>query len=73
MKKAGLLCLLVLLVVVMQGGAAPESYPSKFIKVIVPYPAGGPADQRSRQLAERLRRALGQPVVVENKPGAGGG
>jgi len=71
-KKAGPLCLLVFLAVLMPGNAAPDSYPSKLIKIIVPWPAGGSADQRSRQVAERLTKAVGQPVVVENRPGASG-
>lgn len=48
------------------------SWPSKPIKLIVPYAAGGFADTRARKLAEPLSRALGQPVVIENRAGAGG-
>lgn len=49
-----------------------EDYPSRALRLICPWPPGGVADLRSRQIAERLSRALGQSVVVENKPGASG-
>ncbi len=48
-----------------------ETYPSRTIKIIVPTPAGGPVDVMARLLASALPGALGQNVVVENKPGAG--
>jgi len=70
MKKTGWLCLLVFLAV--QGSAVADNYPSKPIKIVVPWPAGGPVDQRSRQIAAKLTKAVGQPVVVENRPGASG-
>jgi tripartite-type tricarboxylate transporter receptor subunit TctC len=49
-----------------------SSWPSKTIVILVPFPAGGSADLSARLLAEHLKGALGQTVVVENKPGAGG-
>jgi tripartite-type tricarboxylate transporter receptor subunit TctC len=52
-------------------GAQDAAYPSKPIRLIVPYPPGGPLDVAARTLAERLKDPLGT-VVVENKPGAGG-
>lgn len=52
-------------------GAAP-AWPTKTVRMIVGYPAGSSPDMQARLLAEPLSRALGQPVVVENKPGAGG-
>ena len=49
-----------------------DSYPSKPINYIVPYGAGGGADARSRQIAQKMSVILKQPIIVDNKPGAGG-
>jgi tripartite-type tricarboxylate transporter receptor subunit TctC len=49
-----------------------QTYPTKPIRFIVPYPAGGPLDQVARILADKMKDGLGQNVIVENKPGAGG-
>ncbi|MFZ3039421.1 MAG: tripartite tricarboxylate transporter substrate binding protein [Polynucleobacter sp.] len=51
---------------------AQTNYPNKPITVVVPYGAGGSADSRSRQLAQKMSLILKQPFVVDNKPGAGG-
>ena len=51
---------------------AQANYPSKPINLIVPYGAGGSADSRSRQLAQKMSLILKQPIVIDNKPGAGG-
>ncbi len=51
---------------------AAAAWPTKPIRMIVGYPSGSSPDMQARLLAEPLSRALGQPVVVENKPGAGG-
>ena len=48
----------------------PE-YPTKSLRIVVPFPAGGATDMLTRGVAERLSQRLGQPVVVENKPGGG--
>jgi tripartite-type tricarboxylate transporter receptor subunit TctC len=55
--------------------AAPvgaQSFPSRPVKLVVPFPAGGPLDTTGRAIAQRLTEAWGQSVVVENRPGAGG-
>jgi tripartite-type tricarboxylate transporter receptor subunit TctC len=52
--------------------ASAEVYPSRPITIIVPFAAGGPADTLARMLGERMRNSLGQPVIVENAPGAAG-
>ena len=48
-----------------------QDYPNRTIRVIVPFGAGGPTDVFTRALGEELRKALGQPIVMENRPGAG--
>jgi tripartite-type tricarboxylate transporter receptor subunit TctC len=53
-----------------QGQPDSVSYPSRNVHLIVPFPAGGPADIVARLLAQKLSDAWGQPVIVENKAGA---
>ena len=52
--------------------AVAQTYPSRPITLIAPFPAGGPLDTIARIIAEPMREALGQPVVIENVAGAGG-
>ena len=52
--------------------ASAESYPTRPVTIVAPFPAGGPSDALARILSEPLRAALGQPVVIENVVGAGG-
>ena len=53
-------------------GHAADDYPSKALRIIVPFPAGSTADVRTRQIAKPLAQRLGQSIIVENKPGASG-
>ena len=52
--------------------ASAAEFPTKPINLIVPWPAGGSGDITARTLAETARKELGQPIIIENKPGAGG-
>jgi tripartite-type tricarboxylate transporter receptor subunit TctC len=58
--------------VLWAGVALAQSYPTKPIRMIVPWPAGGGVDTAARIIAQPLSERLGQPVVIENKPGAAG-
>jgi tripartite-type tricarboxylate transporter receptor subunit TctC len=59
------------LAALLRRGYAQEAFPSRALRLVVPFPPGGLTDVLGRAVAERLGRALGQTVVVENKPGAG--
>ena len=54
------------------GDAVGQSYPSKNIRIVVPFPAGGGVDTMARILGNKLSERVGQPVLIEHKPGAGG-
>lgn len=66
------IALVVLLTGALSATAQAQNYPLKPIRIIVGGVAGSPSDVRTRQVAQKLNEALGQPVVVDNRPGAGG-
>jgi tripartite-type tricarboxylate transporter receptor subunit TctC len=72
--RPGIGCLLALLFVILAGASAAQAqgYPARPITIIVPFAAGGATDVLARILAEPMRAALGQPVVIENVTGAAG-
>src|SRR5215831_6062799 len=53
--------------------AKAQVYPTRLIKVVVPFPPGGPTDGMARIISDRLGAVLGQSIIVENRGGAGGG
>ena len=65
-------CVATLLLLGMSGALWAQNWPTKPIRMIIAFPPGGPTDLVSRVLAQRLSEQLGQQVIVDNKPGAGG-
>jgi tripartite-type tricarboxylate transporter receptor subunit TctC len=65
-------CVAALLLLGMSGALWAQNWPTKPIRMIIAFPPGGPTDLVSRVLAQRLSEQLGQQVIVDNKPGAGG-
>lgn len=53
-------------------GASAQSYPNQPVRIVVPFAAGGAVDTVARVVGQKMSESLGQPVVIENKPGAGG-
>jgi tripartite-type tricarboxylate transporter receptor subunit TctC len=62
----------ILFSVATAAGAHAQTFPSRIITIVVPLPPGGATDTLARTLADHMRGSLGQPVIVENMPGAGG-
>lgn len=72
-RSAGLAFAAALLAILAPSGhAGAQGYPARPITMIVPYPAGGPADAVGRIMLEEMRKSLGQPVLIENVAGASG-
>ena len=65
-------CVAALILLLIAQGAISNDYPTKPIRLIVPFGTGGATDSSARAVSERLSRRLGQTVIVENRPGAGG-
>jgi tripartite-type tricarboxylate transporter receptor subunit TctC len=61
-----------LIAALIQGGALAQTYPSKPVRLVVTYPAGGSSDLMARVLGNKLSEIWGQPVIIESKPGAAG-
>src|SRR5919201_3207217 len=64
--------LLGLMLTLHLGLAAAQAYPNKALKLVTPFPPGGSADVIARLIGQQLSQQLGQPVVIDNRPGAGG-
>ena len=64
--------LLIVATVLLCATAQAQDYPAKPIRFIVPFPPGGSSDLIARAIAPRMAEKMGQPVLVENRPGAGG-
>src|SRR5690606_18011805 len=65
-------CLVAVGALLPLGAQAASDWPTKTITIVVPFPPGGATDQLGRITAQHLSESLGQSVIVENKPGAGG-
>jgi tripartite-type tricarboxylate transporter receptor subunit TctC len=72
MTLKGLLCVAVLGLCITPTEVPAQSYPSRSITVVVPFPAGGPSDVVARIVADQMSKTLGQQLVIENVGGAGG-
>src|SRR6185295_16903961 len=64
--------ILLLVVVAIAASAGAQSWPTRQVQLVVPYAPGGVVDLVGRTLGQRLSQQVGQPVVIDNRPGAGG-
>jgi tripartite-type tricarboxylate transporter receptor subunit TctC len=71
-RRLGLIALTAMSIAAVASQAEAQSYPNRPIRMIAPFPAGGLVDVLARAIGEELAKTLGQPIIVENKPGAGG-
>jgi tripartite-type tricarboxylate transporter receptor subunit TctC len=71
-RRLGLIVLTAMSIAAVASQAEAQSYPNRPIRMIAPFPAGGLVDVLARAIGEELAKTLGQPIIVENKPGAGG-
>jgi tripartite-type tricarboxylate transporter receptor subunit TctC len=71
-RRFGRVALAIVAIACMASPAQPQGYPNRTIRMIAPFPAGGLVDVLARAIGEELAKTLGQPIIVENKPGAGG-
>ena len=72
LHRRALACSLALIAIAPLTALAQTSYPNKPVRLVVPFPAGGNTDQIARLIGQSLMEELGQPFVIDNKPGAGG-
>lgn len=73
LARAFAFCAIAGLSLIPAGTAQPQvPYPDKPVRLVVPFPAGGGADNLARTIAPKAAQILGQPIVIDNKPGAGG-
>src|SRR5262245_18813216 len=70
--KITMRALMALLFVTAAGSAAAQHFPSKPMRLVLPFPPGGPTDILGRTLAQKMGEGLGQTMVADNRPGAGG-
>ena len=70
--RTRLTCLIAALLCAMPGASLAQTYPAKPVRLILPFPPGGPSDILGRALSQKLTEQLGQQVVTDNRPGAGG-
>src|SRR3981081_3946080 len=72
LRSLGSVAALIFSVLILAGSALAQSYPTRSVRLIVPFAAGGPTDVIARIVAQKLSEAWGQQVYTENIPGAGG-